>query len=452
MLMQDQLPTTSPFRDSLDTLYQGIAGQDNLKSLRAKAWDRFSELGLPTRKTEVFGYLRLKALYELELSDSKTQSVDKAAIEQAIYPECKESVIVFVNGRYVPELSCLDAMPKSLVASELNQAIRPYGTFLNNRWTRSTKAEMDPFAVLNGAMHQGGLLLYLPPKTVVENSLQILHVVDTESPSALLMPRVQLFIGSQSELKLATETLCLRGESFVVNDVLDVALDDAARLQVSRVMHNPPESSYHFHAFRASLKRDSHLKTLSFTDGAKSVREDYRVALTGENGEVDLNGAWTLCDRREAHVNVLVEHEAPHCRSNQLFKGILNHHSRSSFEGKIYVQPEAQQTDAFQLNNNLLLGERAEAYSKPNLEIFADDVKASHGSTVGQLDEEPLFYLRTRGLSKGEASALLVKGFIKDLLDEIPLPSQQLATRTQVQELLRRVMTEAEAHGDSDQD
>ena len=154
------------------------------------------------------------------------------------------------------------------------------------------------------------------------------------------------------------------------------------------------------------------------TEGAKTVREDYKIALNGENGEADLNGLWVLKEKNECHVNVMIEHVAPHCRSNQLFKGVLDDFARSSFEGKIWVRKEAQKTDAFQLNNNLLLSDHANADSKPNLEIFADDVKASHGSTMGQVDEEQLFYLKTRGFSKEVAEKFLVRAFCQEVLQK----------------------------------
>jgi Fe-S cluster assembly protein SufD len=162
---------------------------------------------------------------------------------------------------------------------------------------------------------------------------------------------------------------------------------------------------------------------VSVTDGAASVRQDFQVALKGENGEAFLNGVWMLKEKREAHVHVIVDHQAPNCHSNQMFKGVLDDNSRSSFEGKILVRSEAQKTDAYQLNNNLLLSNACLAQSKPNLEIFADDVKASHGSTVGQLNKEQLMYMRMRGIPEKEARALLVFGFMEQIIEMITIPS-----------------------------
>ncbi len=169
-----------------------------------------------------------------------------------------------------------------------------------------------------------------------------------------------------------------------------------------------------------------------------TVRTDYHVILAGENAEALLNGVWMLADKREAHIHIFIDHQAPQCRSYQLFKGVLNDFSRSSFEGKIMVRQAAQKTEAFQLNNNLLLNDHAHADSKPNLEIFADDVKASHGATVGQLDIEQLFYMKTRGFPEEEAKNLLIYGFAEQVIQMIPLESLRNSISERVARYIRK--------------
>jgi Fe-S cluster assembly protein SufD len=165
------------------------------------------------------------------------------------------------------------------------------------------------------------------------------------------------------------------------------------------------------------------LKHLSVTQGPRLTRHSLRAVLNGENSDALLQGLWHLKGLSQAHTHVEVEHAAPSARSLQKFKGILNDHSQSSFEGKIFVRPIAQKTEAYQLNNNLLLGDHSIAYAKPNLEIFADDVKASHGATMAQLDEEQLFYLKSRGITETDAKALLIDGFRHEMIDQITIPS-----------------------------
>lgn len=239
----------------------------------------------------------------------------------------------------------------------------------------------------------------------------------------LMHPRILLFAGSQSQIEMVATTAALSGDGWCSNGVIDLSIEEGAQVHLSQTSVQEPENSWHFEALRAVLKRDSKLVAVSATDGSQTVRHDYRVALAGENAEGLLNGMWHLKGKREAHSHVLMEHEAAHCRSMQLFKGALHDRSRSSFEGKIYVHSEAQKTDAFQLNQNILLDEGANADSKPNLEIFADDVKASHGSTVGRLDPEQIHYMQTRGISEAEAKKLLVEGYCREVIDMIPVAS-----------------------------
>ncbi len=242
---------------------------------------------------------------------------------------------------------------------------------------------------------------------------------------------MQVIAGRLAEIALSETVAEINCSGYCLNQVCDMALEDGAQVKLYSETSDLSSDAWHFNALRASLKRDARLKVVNFTDGAMTIRNDYRVMITGEGADACLNGVAMLDDKREAHTNILMDHQAPNCRSNQLFKTVLTDISRASFEGKIYVHQEAQKTEAYQLNNNLILSDKANADSKPNLEIFADDVKASHGATVGQLDEEQLFYCRTRGYSLDEARNLLVHGFCEEVIDLITIPSvhQRLTER-----------------------
>jgi Fe-S cluster assembly protein SufD len=171
------------------------------------------------------------------------------------------------------------------------------------------------------------------------------------------------------------------------------------------------------------LKRSSRFEAWNVLSGGQLSRFSSRISLNGENGEALLQGIWMLNENHQAHTHVVMDHHAPHCHSLQKFKGVMADISQASFEGKILVRQPAQKTEAYQLNNNLILGDHAIAYSKPNLEIFADDVKASHGATVTQIDEEQLFYLNSRGIGSSDAKKLLVQGFCREIIDQIPFTS-----------------------------
>ncbi len=391
-----------------------------LQRPQGKAWKRFEEAGLPSRRDEAFRYVPLSRLYSTTFSDATPADVGAETVRAHVYPECRESVLVFVNGVFSEALSDISGLPQQLVVAPLSRAYKTYGAFLNNRWTRALKEEQDPFALLNASMHGEGAFVYLPPKLCVEHPIQILHLISAENQ--VLSTRLHVVASAESEATFVTKNVVLAGDNFLVNQYMDFAVEENARIKLAGISQGT-ETSWHFEAVRATLKRDSSLETVSFTNGTQTVRQSYSAALMGEGADVQLNGVWMLDQNRQAHIHVLVDHQAPHCTSRQVFKGVLDGVSRSSFEGKILVRQAAQQTDAYQMNNNLLLSDHAIANGKPNLEIFADDVKASHGVTVGQLREEDLFYFKTRGVPENVARRLLVAGFAKEICELVTLPS-----------------------------
>lgn len=392
-------------------------GQDF--KLKAKFWDHFLELGLPSKRSEVYAYVKLRKLFGLPLDAKRIVPSDELKeIAGNLITRDAGLKLVFCNGYYYPELSTPFASPKVTVIP-LERAALEFAAFFNNHLVKSLKSETDPFAALNGALYQGGLFLYIPPNVMLKEPIEIIHLIDVTGDSKIMNPRIQVFGGANSEFEISIINRTVSGETFFSNQLIDFVLGDGARAKLYQITMGASPTSWIFDAVRATLKRDSYFRSVSVTDGAGTVRSDYAVQLTGENGEASLNGLWMLKGAKEAHTNVNIEHIAPHTRSQQLFKGVLNDQSASSFEGKIFVRQAAQKTDAFQLNNNLLLNDKARASAKPNLEIFADDVKASHGATFGQLNAEHLFYLFARGFSKEAAKNLLVEGYCQEVVDLI---------------------------------
>lgn len=408
------------FLTALQELYGKVSSSQLFQKHHAKAWEHFLSLGLPTRDHELYRYVPVRHLFSQTCALSTPSTISLEQIVPHVLPNCQNSCLVLVNGHYQPSLSSTSALADKIVLLPLQEANRTYSALLNNQWTKSLKEEKDPFSALNAALHRDGCFIYLPPRSIVEAPIQVLNIIDAENAPLFITPRINLFAGINSSCSLVVTTAVMSGSQYCFNQAVEIAIEDNAHINLYQLARGIPESAWYFDATRATLKRNSTFKTVCITEGSASVRHDYRVALTGENAEASLNGLWNLEGKREAHTNVLIEHQAPHCRSMQLFKGVLNDLSRSSFEGKILVQQAAQKTDAFQLNNNLLLSDRAHADSKPNLEIFADDVKASHGATVGQLDREELFYMKTRGFSQEQAQKMLINSYCKEVLDLLP--------------------------------
>lgn len=426
--MSGELQTAyGTFHSLIHSLFEELDSTELLYKLRLKAWEHFLNLGLPlSRDSESFRYVKLRHFYSKQYAYATPLSLTKEAISAYVYPECQESVIVFENGLYNPLLSNMNGMSKKIVVNSLPEAYRTYSSFLNNQWAQSLKDEKDPFAALNGALHHSGVFIYIPPKTLVERPIQILNVVDTGEMTMIVMPRLHLFVGAQSEVEILSSQAILSGEDVCINMCADFSIEENSHVKYNQIPYGDKEGMWVFDSLHAHLKRNSKLQVICVNEGSAGVRHDYRVTLAGENADALLNGVWMLKGKREAHGHILMEHQAPHCHSLQRYKSVLNDFSRSNFEGKILVRQAAQKTDAFQLNNNLLLNDHALAYSKPNLEIFADDVKASHGATFGQLDPEQLFVLRSRGIEEKEAVNLLVYGFCKEVIDLVTIPSLHL--------------------------
>jgi Fe-S cluster assembly protein SufD len=239
---------------------------------------------------------------------------------------------------------------------------------------------------------------------------------------AYFLPHIEIFAGRNANVSFAFEPVYKEFQKGLISQLIDIYLDKEASVNFvdSTTL---PEDAFYIQHVRATLKRKSRLNYWSLSKGSHFFKQSFKVELLEEESEVCLKGATYLEEKNVSHTEVLVEHRAPHAKSNQHFKAVMNDQSSSTFEGKIYVIPEAQKTEAYQLNNNLLLGSKSFAFSKPNLEIFADDVKASHGATVSNLSEEELFYFQARGISKKVASETLAKGFLDEIIKDASLCS-----------------------------
>lgn len=346
---------------------------------KKKAWDAVEKMGFPTKKWDAFRYVSLKSFYETSFG----------AIE-------KEGIAV----------SKMDG----IIALSLTEAMRSYGPLLQKSFSKALEKEKNPFSLFNTALYQEGLFLYIPPgkKATIE------WCFPEVKEGAVYLPRIEIFLGKGASLKASYRHIG-KGTYFH-NQHMQITLDEGAHLELDEHLEHSSEG-FGMHTVRAHVKRDATFNLLTFSKGAKCERHDISAQLLGENSEVHLKGLSIGNDKDEIHHYIHMHHIAPHCRSHQHYKTALMGRSRSSFEGKIFVEKEAQKTEAYQLNNNLLLSPKAQAMSKPNLEIFADDVKASHGATCAQPKEEELFYLRTRGLSSSDAKWHLARGFCKEIIN-----------------------------------
>jgi Fe-S cluster assembly protein SufD len=286
----------------------------------------------------------------------------------------------------------------------MEEAWKTYRTVMSNRLSQD---ESDPYAALNGAFLGRGLFLYIPPDVAVAN----LKIVSLLSSKKWMVPRLQIFLGKNASLSLI-QTITGDGRSV---DVLDAALDEGAHLAISNEINVEKEAKI-YRDLRATLQKDASLCSFSYCKGAASVRQSLRITLEGEGADAELKGLDWLLESGQADTIISIVHEAPRTRSRQHFKKILEGRSRSRFEGKVHIAAAAQESDAYQLSQNLLLSDDARAIAKPVLEICADRVQAKHGATFSELSVDEIFYCRSRGMSEKQARDLLLEGFCKEAI------------------------------------
>lgn len=429
------------FLDDLEEQFEMLP-KDSASHLRQQAWERFQLIGLPSNKTEAFQHYPLSKLYSNSFEEADSITLPKEKVERYILAESQNSCIVFVNGAFSQELSQLDDLEGSCVVCDFDVAMRSYGSFLQARMGLSIKREQDPFALMNIALHSKAAFLYVPAHMKVKTPIQVLHIITGNIGPQAVFPRMQVYLGQSAKATLSASTVSVLKESYLCSGTCDIALEKDASCHFEEVVMDC-RKGWHFSALRGELKEKAFFRAVRISDGSESVRFDDSIELIGPEANSELCALGTL-KGAHMHNHVLVEHKAPNCHSSQLFKNVLKENTldsfskiptkaTSSFEGKIYVHSEAQKTDAFQLSNNLILDERSTAYAKPNLEIFADDVKASHGATTAELDLEALFYLRSRGINEKKARSLLVQAFCSEVLEKLQLGS----SKDQLYEVLR---------------
>ncbi len=391
--------------------FEKLPSSTSFYPYRKKSWEAFQELPLQEP-------LKMLKTLSPQNPSEVSQSPD---LKQSIYPECNGSSLIFIDGAFAPSLSNLSALPSSIVLLPLALAETTYPMFFKQRLNLLIEEDTNPLSLLNLALHKEGCFLYIPPKQLINTPIACTHLI-TKNPSesSYLFPRLHCSIGAESQIQIIVSTHTLTDQALLSHMSLDFALEAGAGCHVTQLIaddvpHLISES------LRASLKKDSSFKVVSISKGSVGTAyQDYRVSLLESGASANLQGLSLLQPLKKSETQVSIEHIAPHTRSMQHFKGVLQTQSRSRFKGKIKVRKEAQKTEAYQLNNHLILGPNAFADSDPTLEIFADDVKASHGATIAQIDPQQLLYLKTRGIDEALGKQLLITGFCQEITTQIP--------------------------------
>ncbi len=393
----------------------------SLTALRGSAFERFSQLGFPGRRDEEWRFTNVAPIAQTAFRlDSEaaapTQSLPAEALEKYRYEGAHE--LIFVNGRFSTELSRLEQFPEGVVIGSLAEALASAPERLEAHLARLASFEKHPFVALNTAFFADGALVWVPRGVIVERPINVIHVGAAGAEPLACFPRHLIVAEESSQVTVVEQYGSVGDDVYLTCPVTEVVTEDNAVIDHYKLQRESTDA-YHVSTFQLHQERDSNFSSHSISWGGGLVRNDVNAVLAGEGCESTLNGLYMVEGSQLVDNHMRVEHKAAHCDSHELFKGILEGKARAVFNGRIYVHPGAQKTDAKQTNRNLLLSPDALCNSHPQLEIFADDVKCTHGSTVGQLDETAVFYLRSRGIGEEAAKSLLTYAFAADIVGRI---------------------------------
>ncbi len=391
---------------------RGASAPGWLRDLRARGASRFAALGFPTVRQEEWRFTNVAPIADTPFRLAEKTPTNAAELTARVRIPQAAARIVILNGRVAPELSSLEKMPRGAVAGSLANAIlhnRPEVTHLGQlAW------EHMPFVALNTAFLEDGPFVVIAPNAVVADPIHVI-MINGGAGKTMAHPRSLIVAGANSQATIVQTFLGAAGESHFTNLVTEVSVGENATVDLITDQREI-DTAYHVTVHQMQLQRNATLRSRVVTLGGKLVRNDIIAVLGGEGAHVALDGVYLVDGDRLVDTHTTIDHATPHCTSHELYKGILDGKARAVFNGRIIVREDAQKTDAKQTNRALLLSDEALINSNPQLEIFADDVKCTHGAAIGQLDEEAMFYLRARGLTERDARYMLIHAYAGEVL------------------------------------
>jgi Fe-S cluster assembly protein SufD len=387
--------------------------------LRDNAMESFHKQGIPTRKHEEYKYTRVDLMLKGEFNFSTNKNGSDEQIEHLKF--LKEAyVVVIENGVFVEGLSNLQQLPEGLTICSLVDAEKSNSPVFEKHYGQYADIKADPFIALNTAMTKDGVFIHIAKNAIIEKPIHVIHV-STSSENTIIHPRNLIVIDENAQAKIieSFETVASTAKT-VSNALTEIVVDKHAIVDHYQIQ-DKKELGYLVNTTQVIQQRQSVFSTHTFTLSGSLVRNNLTLVLDDEHIESHLNGLYLTDGNQVVDNHTVVDHRKPNCNSNELYKGIIEGKSTATFNGKIFVRKDAQKTNAFQSNKNILLSQAGTINTKPQLEIYADDVKCSHGSTTGKLDEAKIFYLRARGISIANAKKLLMHAFASEVVNTIKI-------------------------------
>ena len=404
MTQKPKHPIPGPFLENFSRLESALQ-PSWLLPLRKAGIASFAKLGFPTLQDEDWRFTNVAPLARLPLQPALEPANDAAAktvLGKSIFAHLPGVRLVFVNGYYSTALSSLRGLPAGVKVSNLAAALVADSVFIEKQFGRCALTDDNAFAALNQAFFLDGGFVYVPAGVSIAEPIQFVFISTAKQGGETVQPRNLIMVEANSKATVIESYLSTHNAAYFTNAVTEIVAGDNAALEHVKFQDEAADA-FHLATIAGQLGRASHVSIHSFALGAKLSRTSIRANLAGEGLECILNGLYLTRGEQLADHHMIVEHAQPHCASHEYFNGILDDKSKGVFHGRILVRKIAQKTDAKQTNKNLLLSDNATADTKPQLEIYADDVKCTHGATIGQLNDESIFYLRSRGIGADNA-------------------------------------------------
>lgn len=412
-----------------------------LQKLRDEALTSFSSNGFPGPRDEEWKYTSLKPIHKhaFSLPASSEADIDEQQLGGELLGGLECHRMVFVNGHYQPNAASAGNLPDGLSVTSMAASLNDEPARLEPHLARYADSDANGFAALNTAFAGSGACIQIAKGIVVERPIHLVFVSTGQGDPANHYLRNLIVAGENVKACVIESYISLDESVYLNNAVTEVALAQGASVEHYKLQQESIKA-FHVSTLQIQQARDSRFTSHSISLGAALARHDINSSLEAEGAQCTLNGLYVVSGRQHVDYHTRVDHRKPHGTSHEFYKGVLAGRSRSVFNGKVYVHPDAQKTDAVQSNKNLLLSPHAEADTKPQLEIYADDVKCAHGATVGQLDDRMLFYLRSRGIDKAAARGMLTYGFAHDIVERMGIAE----IREQVETALMSRLPDAE--------
>ena len=385
-----------------------------LRTSRTRAAETFRAEGLPTTRNEEWRFTPLTGITDVPAQPAASARADRQMVETFLFADFDGPQLVFVNGHYVPALSLVHALPDGIRVSSIAAVLDSDPEMLQRHIGTAIRFRQQGFTALNDAWFTDGAVIVVDANAAIATPIHLLYFSTGTGAS---YPRTLVVAGTNSQVSLV-ESFAGTDTTYVTNAITEIVSAEGAHVDHYKVNRESLQA-HHVASTHLQLARASVFSTHNISLGGQLTRNDINATLDGEGIECTVNGLYLADGDRLVDTHTAIDHAKPHCHSFEIYKGVLDGHSRGVFNGKIFVREDAQKTDAKQTNQVLLLSDDATIDTKPQLEIFADDVKCTHGATVGQLSAESLFYLRARGIGKEDARALLIHAFAESVVENI---------------------------------